>query len=299
MLGGRLAAKKHGTQPGAHRKATRPRARLCYKPKPGRAVTIPRRHARAKTIPVGIRPHSQWLRRAGEVFVFSAALAAFSPVSFASLELGPIGIALVVAFLVISLGIHEAAHAWVAWRCGDSTAKDLGRMTVNPLAHIDPMLTVILPALLALAGAPIFGGAKPVPVSYHRLRHPLRDMALVAIAGPASNFLLAILFAIALKAAIAYGNYADGSLLVLVLTYSMWANLMLTAFNLLPIPPLDGSRVMTWLLPASLRTGYAAMERFGILLVILAIYIPPVRRALSEMQMGMAHMIDGLTSWIG
>lgn len=249
---------------------------------------------------MGIRPTSLWLRRAGEAFLFSAALAAFSPWTAPAPELGPVGVGLVVAFLVLSLGIHEAAHAWVAWRCGDSTAKDLGRMTLNPIAHIDPMLTVILPAILALTGAPIFGGAKPVPVSYHRLRHPLRDMALVALAGPVSNFLLAILFAVALKIALAYGGYSYDSLLVLVLTYSMWANLMLTAFNLLPIPPLDGSRVMTWLLPSSLRPGYVAMERFGILLVIMAVYfVPPVRKALNEMQLGMAHAIDGLTSWIG
>jgi len=232
--------------------------------------------------------------------VFSAAVAAFSPPILAQPELGPIGIGLVVAFVVISLGIHEAAHAFVAWRCGDPTAKDLGRMTINPIPHIDPMLTVIVPGILALLGAPIFGGAKPVPVSYHRLRHPLRDMALVALAGPASNFILAILFAIALKLAMVYGNYGSDTLLILVLTYSLWTNLMLAAFNLLPIPPLDGSRVMTWLLPASLRPGYIAMERFGIFLVILAIYyVPPVRRALSEMQLGMLNMIDGMTSWIG
>jgi Zn-dependent protease len=232
--------------------------------------------------------------------LFSSAVVAFSPPSLAGGELGPLGVALVVAFVVMSLGIHEAAHAWVAYRCGDPTARDLGRMTINPLPHIDPMFTVVMPALLALAGAPIFGGAKPVPVSYHRLRNPLRDMALVAIAGPISNFLLAIVFMIALKLAVAYGGYKMDSLLALVLTWSMGANLMLTAFNLLPIPPLDGSRVMAWLLPAQLRQGYNAMERFGILIVILAIYfVPPVRHALMDMQSNMVGMIDGLTSWIG
>ena len=101
---------------------------------------------------------------------------------------------LTMVLLVISLGIHEAAHAWVAWKCGDSTAKDLGRITLNPLVHIDPVRTILLPVLLYYSTGHAFGGAKPVPVNFHRLRHPWRDMSLVAFAGPASNFLQAIFF---------------------------------------------------------------------------------------------------------
>ena len=124
--------------------------------------------------------------------------------------LGPIGIAFVITFLVISLGFHEAAHAWVALRCGDPTARDLGRITLNPIVHIDPFMTIILPVMLYVmsSGQFIFGGAKPVPVSYHRLRKPLRDMMFVALAGPITNFLLAIVFVLAWKAAV-YSGYRD------------------------------------------------------------------------------------------
>ncbi|MCA9764764.1 MAG: site-2 protease family protein, partial [Gemmatimonadetes bacterium] len=109
--------------------------------------------------------------------------------------------ALQLGFLILSLGIHEAAHAFVAWRCGDSTAKDLGRMTLDPLPHIDPMMTVLVPGLMWFmsGGTMMFGGAKPVPVDYRRLRHPLRDMMYVALAGPISNFLLALVFLLVWK----------------------------------------------------------------------------------------------------
>jgi Zn-dependent protease len=212
-------------------------------------------------------------------------------------------------FLIISLGIHEAAHATVADWCGDPTAKDLGRITLNPIPHIDPFMTVILPAVLYLGtgGRMLFGGAKPVPVSYHRLRHPLRDMMLVALAGPASNFLLAVFFVLAWKFAVyighlqpahydRYGDLVGGQLLPQVLSETVRLNLLLAAFNMLPIPPLDGSRVMTWLLPAPLRAGYVALERFGILLVMGLLYLVPqvqfmVLTGVEEMQ----QLIDMFT----
>ena len=190
-------------------------------------------------------------------------------------DLGPIGIALVIAFLVISLGIHEAAHGWVALKCGDPTARDLGRITFNPIPHIDPVMTILVPLMLAMSGAPIFGGAKPVPVSYHRLRHPLRDMMLVALAGPVSNFLLAIVFMLGLKAALTFGGYDQAQLMPKVLETSVVFNLLLAVFNLVPIPPLDGSRVMAWLLPDSIRPGYVALERFGLILVLVVVFVVP------------------------
>jgi Zn-dependent protease len=209
----------------------------------------------------------------------------------------PLEIALVVAFLVISLGIHEAAHGWVALQCGDPTARDLGRITLNPIPHIDPIMTVIVPLALAFSGTGmIFGGARPVPVSYHRLRHPLRDMMLVALAGPASNFLLAILFVTAYKAATSLGGYAPDQLMGRVLMQSAWVNVLLAVFNLVPIPPLDGSRVMAWLLPASLRPSYVALERFGLLLVVAVVFFVP---GFSQMLLGgmrsMLNVIDTLT----
>jgi Zn-dependent protease len=187
--------------------------------------------------------------------------------------------AVVIALLVISLGIHEAAHAWVALQCGDTTARDLGRITLNPIAHIDPFMTIILPTMMFISTGHTFGGAKPVPVNYYNLRNPLRDMALVAIAGPASNFLLAVFFFLLEKLVVQLGIWGPENIGIWILSETVSLNLLLAAFNLLPIPPLDGSRVMTWLLPGGLREGYAALERFGLLLVILAIYfVPPVNQ---------------------
>lgn len=206
------------------------------------------------------------------------------------------GIALAIAFLILSLGIHEAAHGWVALQCGDTTARDLGRITLNPIAHIDPFMTVLLPAVLALTTGMIFGGAKPVPVTYSRLRHPLRDMALVALAGPASNLLLAAVFFVALKSALTFGDYDPGSLLPSVLFACVYFNLLLTVFNLLPIPPLDGSRVMAWLLPQGLREPYVALERVGLILVIfLVMMVQPVESMLHGAIDGLLGALDALT----
>jgi Zn-dependent protease len=196
----------------------------------------------------------------------------------AFLELPPIGIALVVALLVLSLGIHEAAHAWVALQCGDPTARDLGRITLNPVPHIDPFMTILLPLLMLFSsgGRFMFGGAKPVPVNYYNLRHPLRDMALVAIAGPLSNFLLAAFFFLSWKVVVLeLGVWRPEMVGAQVLWQAIRVNLLLAAFNLLPIPPLDGSRVMTWLLPSGLRESYSSLERWGLYLVVLFVYVVP------------------------
>ena len=196
----------------------------------------------------------------------------------ALLDLPPIGIALVLALLVISLGIHEAAHGWVALQRGDTTARDLGRITLNPVPHIDPFMTIVLPLVMLFSsgGRLMFGGARPVPVNYYNLRHPLRDMALVAIAGPLSNFLLAALFFLCWKVVVIELNVWHPEMLgARVLWEAIRFNLLLAAFNLLPIPPLDGSRVMTWLLPSGLREGYSGLERWGLFLVVLFVYVVP------------------------
>ena len=224
------------------------------------------------------------------------ALLAVAPMRAGQLE--PHGIAFVIAFLVISLGLHEAAHAWVALKCGDPTARDLGRITVNPIVHIDPVMTILLPIMLYIGtnGQFIFGGAKPVPVAYHRLRKPLRDMMLVALAGPITNILLAIVFLLAWKAAV-YSGYRDsGQLLPLVLIQSMQFNVLLAVFNMIPIPPLDGSRVMRWLLPESLRQPFDGLERFGMLIIIALLYVVPGFRGFLSGGMGtVINLIDTLT----
>ena len=184
------------------------------------------------------------------------------------------GIAVVIGLLVISLGIHEAAHAQVALWCGDTTARDLGRITLNPIPHIDPFMTILLPLMLYFGsgGRMMFGGAKPVPVVYRNLRSPLRDMTLVAIAGPLSNFLLAVLFALVYRAFVLFGLYQEQMMLEILL-WGVNLNLLLAAFNLVPIPPLDGSRVMTWLLPDGLRRPYVELERYGMIILIVILLL--------------------------
>jgi Zn-dependent protease len=214
-------------------------------------------------------------------------------------SLGPAGMVPAIAFLVISLGIHEAAHAWVALRCGDTTARDLGRITLNPLAHIDLFMTIVLPVFLFMTSGMLFGGAKPVPVAYHRLHNPLRDMMFVALAGPISNVLLAIVFMLAFKS-IYYFGIATETMLPQVLEVSVVMNLLLAVFNMFPVPPLDGSRVMAWLLPASLREPYVALERWGMMLVILLIFfVPGFQSLLLNGMSTVGSFIDTLTggSW--
>lgn len=185
------------------------------------------------------------------------------------------GIVLSLAFLVISLGVHEAAHGWVALKCGDTTARDLGRITLNPIAHIDPIMTIVVPVILLMTVGFMFGGAKPVPVNFHRLKNPYRDMALVALAGPISNILIAMLFLLARKVVVFdLGLWEPGVLGDQVLETVIVFNLLLAVFNMVPIPPLDGSRVMAWLLPAQLRQPYQMLESFG-LFVIIALFMLP------------------------
>ncbi|MCA9002388.1 MAG: site-2 protease family protein, partial [Planctomycetes bacterium] len=174
----------------------------------------------------------------------------------------------VLTFLVLSLCIHEAAHAYVAHLCGDDTAKQQGRLTLNPIDHIDPFMTILVPLMLFLGsnGSFVFGGARPVPVNAFNLRHPSRDMAWVALAGPVSNFILAIVFTVALKFLIGY--YPVDSLMIRAIFSGISLNVFLALFNLIPIPPLDGSRIVMHFLPNSLKGGYGRLESAGILIVL-------------------------------
>jgi Zn-dependent protease len=183
----------------------------------------------------------------------------------------------VLAILILSLAIHEAAHAFVARMCGDDTAERQGRLTLNPIAHIDPFMTVLLPLVLFLGsnGSFVFGGAKPVPVNPQRLRNPSRDMMYVALAGPISNFLIAILLLVVFKGLFYFGDYPDRSLIMSALLSGVRLNIFLAVFNLLPIPPLDGSRVVMHFLPQSKKQGYAQVERFGIFIVVGMFYLVP------------------------
>jgi Zn-dependent protease len=167
---------------------------------------------------------------------------------------------------------HEVAHGWVAFRLGDPTAARMGRLTLNPISHIDLFGTVLLPLLLIVAGAPfLFGYAKPVPVNFYNLNHPKRDMIWVALAGPLTNLLLAVVSVYILKFVDSTGSFPTFLMtpLALMAQYSVNINVMLAAFNLFPIPPLDGGRVLVGLLPEPYSSTVARVEPYGFLIIIL------------------------------
>ena len=178
--------------------------------------------------------------------------------------------------LVIAITFHEAAHGFVAYRLGDNTAWKLGRVSFNPLRHIDPFGTVILPGILLLSHAPfLFGYAKPVPVNFRNLNHPRMDMVWVALAGPATNILLALVAASAFHGlGLVPGNstqwVADN------LKNALIINVILAVFNMLPIPPLDGGRVAVGLLPNVLAAPLSRLEPYGMLILIGALLLLPV-----------------------
>lgn len=174
--------------------------------------------------------------------------------------------------LLFAITLHEASHAFVAKYLGDTTAFVQGRMTLNPIKHIDPLGTVIIPVALIMIGSPfIFGYAKPVPVNFGQLRHPRRDSALVALAGPASNLVMALLWAI-FKIILIWTNVQSGLFLQMA-EIGVLVNLVLFAFNLFPLPPLDGGRIMTSLLPANLAYKFAQVERYGFFIVLGLVYL--------------------------
>jgi len=178
--------------------------------------------------------------------------------------------------VLLAITLHEAAHGFVAWRLGDDTAYRLGRVSANPLRHVDPFGTIILPGLLFLSGSPfLFGYAKPVPVQFRNLRNPRRDSVIVAAAGPVANLLIALASAILINAVgllpAKVAAWTGESLIK-----SIVLNVALAVFNLLPIPPLDGSRVMLGLLPGKLAQAYGRLFRFGLLLVLALIFLPPL-----------------------
>ena len=177
-----------------------------------------------------------------------------------------------VLLLVFSAIVHEVAHGWVALRLGDTTARDAGRLTLDPRAHLDGFGSVVLPVVLALMGMPVIGFARPVPYDPSRLRHPRRDELLVALAGPASNLLQALLGALALRLVLAV---ASAPALVFVLSTYIAVNVSLAFFNLVPLPPLDGSKVVLYFLRGRARQRYYELQRWSMLILLVALVLVP------------------------
>ena len=209
--------------------------------------------------------------------------------------------------LVIAIVFHEVAHGLVARRLGDPTAQERGRLSLNPIKHIDPFGTVILPLLLAISHAPMFGWAKPVPVNYARLRHPRRDMVLVALAGPGMNLLLALLGAIALSATLSFSSDPNSPTAVFLARNAfnfVFINIFLGIFNLLPVPPFDGGHVVEGLLPAPLAIRFRQIGRYSLLVLMILLLVLPaispsanvVGRLVSPL---VEHIVTGLLGIFG
>ena len=180
--------------------------------------------------------------------------------------------AITIVILVFSAILHEVAHGYVADRLGDPTARLLGRLTLNPIPHIDPLMSIVLPLLLLISGSPIlFGAAKPVPVDPFNLRDGRRDLALVALSGPITNFLIAAIAALVLK----FGGPFITSPLIEGIVYSIvQLNLLLGIFNLIPIPPLDGSKVFSLFLPEDSAKTYLSMGAYGMFIIFFLLLFP-------------------------
>ena len=195
--------------------------------------------------------------------------------------------------VTLAIVFHEAAHGYVAWQCGDDTAYREGRVTLNPLRHIDPLGTLIVPAFLVFTTGFLFGWAKPVPVAFHRLNQPKRDMVWVALAGPALNIVLAFFSAWLLKWHWAIVLLPDvlQQWVIMNLTYSLLINVVLAVFNMLPLPPLDGGRIAVGLLPFSLARPLAQLEPYGFIILLLLLFVLPMVGDLIGLNLSIFHWI--------
>jgi Zn-dependent protease len=186
----------------------------------------------------------------------------------------PRAIVVQVMALLVAITFHELAHGWSAYRLGDNTALQMGRLTLNPLAHIDIFGTVILPGLLIITGSPVlFGWAKPVPVNPARFRNPRKGMSLVSLSGPATNLGLAVLAAVILKTGMVRPSGGVATPIFEFLWFSLSINVILAIFNLMPIPPLDGAHLLEGFLPEGAARQFSRLEPYGMIIIIAMLYL--------------------------
>lgn len=189
-------------------------------------------------------------------------------------EASLLNIGIIIGVILVSMTLHEVMHGFVAYWLGDDTARLQGRLTLNPLKHIDPFLTILLPLVLYLTGAPVFGGAKPVPFNPDRVRYAEWGAALVAIAGPLTNLFIAfIVFGIGTVLAHQFSWFESNGLFQIIISYGVVINLGFFLFNILPIPPLDGSRVLYALAPEFVRRGMEFVEQYGLVVVLVIVLL--------------------------
>ena len=195
--------------------------------------------------------------------------------------------------VIFAVTLHEVAHGWVASRFGDQTAKSMGRLTLNPIKHIDPVGTIVVPAIMYFTSGFIFGWAKPVPVNWRNLGHPRRDMALVAIAGPTANFLMLLFWAILAKVIVWLGsdpNYLT-QVIFIMCGIGITINMILMILNLCPLLPLDGGRVLTAMLPRNLAITFSRLEPYGLIILVLLLISGILWKILMPVIGGMESLI--------
>jgi Zn-dependent protease len=201
-------------------------------------------------------------------------------------------LAVAVIPVLFAITLHEVAHGWVARRFGDRTAEMLGRLTINPLKHIHPIGTVVVPAVTLMLGGFLFGWAKPVPVSVRNLANPRRDMIFVALAGPVANLLMAVMWAFFARLVMGFGLEGGAAVFCLGMAQvGVLINVILAVFNMFPLPPLDGGRVVAGLLPPAQAASFERLEQYGLVIILLLLFTGVLWRVLGPIMSAVNDLV--------